>query len=61
MMHMLQRVAELPQERAEQRGAVARRLLGYLRPYWRRLLAILVLVVSSNVSGAGSVADRRGD
>ncbi len=41
MMHMLQRVAELPQERAEQRGAVARRLLGYLRPtggdYWRSL------------------------
>jgi ATP-binding cassette subfamily B protein/subfamily B ATP-binding cassette protein MsbA len=45
MMHMLQRVAELPQERAENRGAVARRLLGYLVPYWRRLLAILGLVV----------------
>ena len=52
MMHMLQRVAELPQEQAEQRGAVARRLLGYLRPYWRRLLAILVLVVIAAVSQA---------
>jgi ATP-binding cassette subfamily B multidrug efflux pump len=52
MMHMLQRVAELPQERAEQRGAVARRLLGYLRPYWRRLLAILVLVVIAATSQA---------
>lgn len=52
MMHMLQRVAELPQEQAEQRGAVARRLLGYLRPYWRRLLAILVLVVIAATSQA---------
>ena len=52
MMHMLQRVAELPQEQAEQRGAVARRLLGYLRPYWRRLLAILVLVVIAAASQA---------
>ena len=52
MMHMLQRVAELPQEQAEQRGAVARRLLGYLRPYWQRLLAILVLVVIAAASQA---------
>lgn len=52
MMHMLQRVAELPQEQAEQRSAVARRLLGYLRPYWRRLLAILVLVVIAATSQA---------
>jgi ATP-binding cassette subfamily B multidrug efflux pump len=52
MMHMLQRVAELPQEQAEHRGAVARRLLGYLRPYWRRLLAILVLVVIAAASQA---------
>ncbi|MDW8231727.1 MAG: ABC transporter ATP-binding protein [Roseiflexaceae bacterium] len=52
MMHTLQRVAELPQERAENRGAVARRLLGYLVPYWRRLLAILVLVVIAAASQA---------
>jgi len=72
MMHMLQRVAELPQERAEQRGAVARRLLGYLRPYWRRLLAILVLVVIAATSQAlgplligvaidGAIAQRDGN
>ncbi len=52
MMHMLQRVAELPQEQAEQRGAVARRLLGYLRPYWQQLLVILVLVVIAAASQA---------
>lgn len=45
MMHGLPRVAELPQEKAQQQGAVAQRLLAYLRPYWRRLLAILALVV----------------
>ncbi len=72
MMHMLQRVAELPQEQAEQRGAVARRLLGYLRPYWRRLLAILVLVVIAATSQAlgplligvaidGAIAQRDGN
>jgi ATP-binding cassette subfamily B multidrug efflux pump len=72
MMHMLQRVAELPQERAEQRGAVARRLLGYLRPYWQRLLAILVLVVIAAASQAlgplligvaidGAIAQRDGN
>jgi len=72
MMHMLQRVAELPQERAEQRGAVARRLLGYLRPYWRRLLAILMLVVIAATSQAlgplligvaidGAIAQRDGN
>jgi ATP-binding cassette subfamily B multidrug efflux pump len=72
MMHMLQRVAELPQEQAEQRGAVARRLLGYLRPYWQRLLAILVLVVIAAASQAlgplligvaidGAIAQRDGN
>lgn len=52
MMHMLQRVAELPQEHAENRSAVARRLLGYLLPYWRRLLAILALVLIAAASQA---------
>lgn len=72
MMHMLQRVAELPQEHAEHRGAVARRLLGYLIPYWRRLLAILALVVIAAASQAlgplvigvaidSAIAQRNGD
>ncbi len=72
MMHMLQRVAELPQEHAKHRGAVARRLLGYLIPYWRRLLAILALVVIAAASQAlgplvigvaidSAIAQRNGD
>lgn len=52
MMHGMQRIAELPQEKAEQQGAVAQRLLRYLAPYWRRLLAILALVLIAAASQA---------
>src|SRR5262245_49355155 len=54
MMHRggLEMIAALPNERAAQGGTVARRLLGYLRPYWRQLLAVLALVLI----GAASMA-----
>jgi ATP-binding cassette, subfamily B, multidrug efflux pump len=38
-------MAELPQERAARGGMVLRRLLGYLQPYWKQLLIVLVLTL----------------
>jgi ATP-binding cassette, subfamily B, multidrug efflux pump len=46
MMHGgLRAIAEMPQERASQSGLVLRRLMAYLRPFWRQLLYILLLVI----------------
>src|SRR3712207_7953845 len=42
-----------PQERAENRGATARRLLGELRPYGRSLALALVYVAVGALSQAG--------
>ena len=43
-MRSIESIARTPQERAENRGATARRLLGELRPYGRRILLALIFV-----------------
>src|SRR5215213_4098962 len=52
-MRSIQYLARAPQERAENRGATARRLLGELRPYSRSLLLAFALVVVGALSQAG--------
>jgi ATP-binding cassette, subfamily B, multidrug efflux pump len=52
-MRSIQSLARAPQERAENRGATARRLLGELRPYSRSLLLAFALVVVGALSQAG--------
>jgi ATP-binding cassette, subfamily B, multidrug efflux pump len=52
-MRSIQSLARTPQERAENRGATARRLLGELRPYSRSLLLAFALVVVGALSQAG--------
>src|SRR3712207_5021470 len=53
-MRSIESIARTPQERAEERGATARRLLGELRPYSRSLALALVLVVLGALSQAGA-------
>ena len=45
-------MAELPEERASERGVVARRLVEYLRPFWKQLSSVLVFVVLAAASQA---------
>src|SRR5215217_1014363 len=52
-MRSIESIARAPQERAENKGTTARRLLGELRPYSRRLALALVLVVIGALSQAG--------
>ena len=52
-MRGIQSIAEVPQEKAADRGATARRLLSELAPYRREMLVVLVLVVLGAVSQAG--------
>src|SRR5215207_5899405 len=52
-MRSIESIARTPQERAENRGTTARRLLGELRPYSRQLALALVLVVLGALSQAG--------
>jgi ATP-binding cassette, subfamily B, multidrug efflux pump len=52
-MRSIQSLARTPQERAENRGATARRLLGELRPYGRSLLLAFAFVVVGALSQAG--------
>jgi ATP-binding cassette subfamily B multidrug efflux pump len=52
-MRSIQSLARTPQERAENRGATARRLLCELRPYSRSLLLVFALVVVGALSQAG--------
>ncbi len=52
-MRGIESMARTPRERAENRGATARRLLGELRPYGRQLILALVLVVLGALSQAG--------
>jgi ATP-binding cassette, subfamily B, multidrug efflux pump len=52
-MRSIQSLARAPQERAENRSATARRLLGELRPYSRSLLLAFALVVVGALSQAG--------
>ncbi|MDQ3923942.1 MAG: ABC transporter ATP-binding protein/permease [Actinomycetota bacterium] len=51
-MRSIESLARTPREKAENKGATARRLLGELRPYGRQLVLALVLVVL----GAGAQA-----
>src|SRR3712207_2105821 len=53
-MRSIESIARAPQERAEDRGATARRLVGELRPYRRSLALALVLVVLGALSQAGA-------
>ena len=53
-MRSIESIARAPQERAEDRGATARRLMGELRPYRRSLALALVLVVLGALSQAGA-------
>src|SRR5215216_2883440 len=52
-MRSIESIARAPQERAENKGTTARRLLGELRLYSRRLALALVLVVIGALSQAG--------
>ena len=52
-MRSIESIARTPQERAENRGETARRLLGELRPYRGSLALALVLVVIGALSQAG--------
>ena len=52
-MRGIQSIAEVPQEKAADRGATARRLLSELALYKREMLVVLVLVVLGAVSQAG--------
>ena len=51
-MRSIESIARAPQERAENKGTTARRLLGELRPYCRQLVLALVLVVIGALSRA---------
>src|ERR671916_1947751 len=53
VMRSIESIARTPQERAEDKGATARQLLGELRPYSRSLALALVLVALSALSQAG--------
>jgi ATP-binding cassette subfamily B protein/subfamily B ATP-binding cassette protein MsbA len=44
-MHGFQRVIELDEGHAQNRGTVAARLAGYLKPYWPHLTVMLILVM----------------
>jgi ABC-type multidrug transport system fused ATPase/permease subunit len=52
MMHGFQRVIELDEGRAHNRGAVAARLGAYLRPFWPHLVAMLMMVLVNAVAFA---------
>jgi ATP-binding cassette subfamily B multidrug efflux pump len=52
-MRGIESLAREPGEKAENRGATTRRLLGELRPYSRQLILALVLVVLGALSQAG--------
>ena len=54
-MRSIESLARTSQERAEDRGATARRLLGELRSYSRSLALALALVVLGALSQAGAV------
>ncbi|MDQ4001105.1 MAG: ABC transporter transmembrane domain-containing protein, partial [Actinomycetota bacterium] len=51
-MRSIESIARTPREKAKNKGATVRRLLGELRPYGRQLVLALVLVVL----GAGAQA-----
>jgi ATP-binding cassette subfamily B multidrug efflux pump len=49
----IESIAGTPQERAQNRGATARRLLSELKPHKRQLILVLCLVVLGALSQAG--------
>lgn len=50
MGHGFRRVIELDEGRAQNRGAVVARLAGYLKPYWPRLVLMIILVVLNAIA-----------
>lgn len=52
MMHGYQRVLELDEGRAYNKGAVAARLATYLKPFWPHLTLMLILVVINAITFA---------
>jgi ATP-binding cassette subfamily B protein/subfamily B ATP-binding cassette protein MsbA len=55
MMHGgMSRIAEMPEERARDRGQVMLRLIGYLRPYWVAVaLSFLLILINAGTQAAG--------
>lgn len=53
---MLERIAQLPDERASDRSNAARRLFAYLGPEWRMLLGLLGMLVLTAISQGGAPA-----
>ena len=54
MMHGMQRIAETSDEKPKDQTKVAIRLIGYLRPYWRAVAAVFLLVIiSAGTQAAG--------
>ncbi|MEK6256548.1 MAG: ABC transporter ATP-binding protein/permease [Chloroflexota bacterium] len=54
MIHGMQRIAETEDEKPKDQVKVARRLVGYLRPYWKAVVAsLLLVVVSAGTQAAG--------
>jgi ATP-binding cassette subfamily B multidrug efflux pump len=45
MAHGFQRMIELDEDHAHNRGAVAARLAGYIKPYWPHLSLMLIMVI----------------
>jgi ATP-binding cassette subfamily B protein/subfamily B ATP-binding cassette protein MsbA len=54
MAHGFQRMIELDEDQAHNRGAVAARLASYLKPYWPHLSLMLIMVVISAVAFAAA-------
>ena len=54
MAHGFQRMIELDEDQAHNRGAVAARLASYLRPYWPHLSLILIMVIINAVTFAAA-------
>lgn len=54
MMHGMQRIAETSDEKARHQSKVARRLVGYLRPYWKAVAGSLFFVIVSAGTQAAS-------
>ncbi len=48
----LQRLIEMPEERAKDRAATARRLLRYVAPYKREVMLVLLLVIAASATQA---------
>ena len=54
MAHGFQRMIELDEDQAHNRGAVAARLASYLKPYWPHLSLMLIMVIISAVAFAAA-------